>query len=80
MNEGVVSDSFKVAHIKPLLKNSALDKDLLCNYRPVSNLSFLSKLLERCVLAQFTKYLNTNEMFCEIQSAYIGNFTVVKLL
>ena len=70
LNEGVVSDSFKVAHIKPLLKNSALDKDLLCNYRPVSNLSFLSKLLERCVLAQFTKYLNTNEMFCEIQSAY----------
>ena len=70
LTEGVFPESYKVAHIKPLLKSTSLDKDILSNYRPVSNLSYLSKLLERCVLRQFTKYLNTNKLFCEFQSAY----------
>ena len=59
-----------MAHIKPILKKSNLDKDLFPNYRPVSNLSYFSKLLERCVLSQLTNYLNKNKLFCEVQSAY----------
>ena len=39
--------SFKIAHIKPLLKKESLDQEILKNYRPVSNLTFVSKILKK---------------------------------
>ena len=36
-------DRFKVAMLKPLLKKSGADHELFSNFRPVSNLYFLSK-------------------------------------
>ena len=42
-----VPSSLKLAYIHPLLKKPSLDPDVLQNYRPVSNLPFLSKVLER---------------------------------
>ncbi len=44
-----VPDVCKLAHIHPPLKKSTLDRESLQNYRPVSNLSYLSKLLEQIV-------------------------------
>ena len=44
-----VPDSMKQALVTPLLKKDDLDPEVLKNYRPVSNLSFLSKVLERVV-------------------------------
>ena len=44
---GTVPSSFKSAIIRPLLKKPNLNPDILKNYRPVSNLSFLIKVLER---------------------------------
>src|SRR5260221_8776287 len=41
--------SFKLAEITPLLKKPGLDASIPGNYRPVSNLLFISKLLERVV-------------------------------
>ena len=38
-------DVLKVAHITPLLKKSSLSKDDMKNYRPVSNLNFISKII-----------------------------------
>ena len=52
LTTGVVPQSFKHALVKPLLKKSNLDPECLKNYRPISNLPFLSKVLERVVLAQ----------------------------
>ena len=40
------------------------------NYRPVSNLPFLSKILERVVSAQMQEYLDENELHNDLQSAY----------
>ena len=40
------------------------------NYRPVSNLNFLSKLVERCVLDQYTNHLDLNSLNLKQQSAY----------
>src|SRR6218665_821280 len=37
---------FKHSLVTPLLKRQSLDKEILSNYRPVSNLSFISKLNE----------------------------------
>ena len=41
--------SLKSAVVKLTLKKSNLDKDDCCNYRPVSNLRYLSKIIEKCV-------------------------------
>jgi hypothetical protein len=54
---GVFPDQFKNCSVHPLLKKSNLDKDNLSNYRPISHLSFLSKLTERAVKLRLTSYL-----------------------
>ena len=57
---GIVPAEFKTAHIRPLLKKKNLDKQSLKNYRPVSNLPFLSKILEKVIANQLTTiYLKT---------------------
>ena len=44
---GIVPHDLKTAVVKPLLKKPSLDKNLLKNYRPISNLPFLSKILKK---------------------------------
>ena len=46
---GAVPSIFKSAHMTPLLKKADLDQADAKSYRPISNLSVLSKLLERLV-------------------------------
>jgi len=43
---GVFSRFVKAALVKPLIKNHTMDCNILNNYRPVSNLTFLSKVIE----------------------------------
>ncbi|KAK2155090.1 hypothetical protein LSH36_249g00040 [Paralvinella palmiformis] len=57
--EGDVPENMKVARISPLLKKPSLDSEHLQNYRPVSNLSFLSKLLEKVVTFKLQSYMDT---------------------
>ena len=61
MATGVVPVAFKKALVTPLLKNATLNQDVLKNYRPVSNLPFISKGLERVVLSQLLDYLASTE-------------------
>jgi len=56
--------------VKPLLKKPSLEKELLSNYRPISNLSFLFKLSERVVLSRLKGYLTWNNLLNPNQSAY----------
>ena len=65
-----VPDSMKQALVTPLLKKDDLDPEVLKNYRPVSNLSFLSKVLERVVAARLTTYMTINQLHEPMQSAY----------
>ena len=51
----VVSE--KRALIRPGLKKVGLDRELLTNYRPISNLSLLSKYIERAMLDQLVPFL-----------------------
>ena len=60
----------KQALVTPLLKKDDLDPELLKNCRPVSNLSFLSKVLERVVAARLTNYMTINQLHEPMQSAY----------
>ncbi len=54
----VVPASFKHAIVEPLLKKSNLDQSVLSNYRPISKLPFLSKVLEKAVLNQLQAFQN----------------------
>ena len=67
--EGEFPNDWKCAAVKPLIKNAKLGRDFK-NYRPVSNLQFISKIAERAVLNQFTNHCDTNYLFPEYQSAY----------
>lgn len=66
---GIMPKSLKHAIVKPLLKKLGLDP-LLKNYRPVSNLKFLSKIIEGAVIQQYTNHLSENELHDARQSAY----------
>ena len=62
---------FKHALLKPLLKKKAsLDPNCLKSYQPVSNLPFLSKVLEHIVLKQFLQHLQSHSLLEPFQSAY----------
>ena len=63
----------KHAVVRPLLKKVTLDKDALCNYRPVSNLAQLSKVIEKVILQQLTRHIEDESMFDPYQSAYRAN-------
>jgi hypothetical protein len=52
--KGVFPQDYKTAVVRPLLKKPSLDRDTLKNYRPVSNLSFVSKIAEKAVASQLT--------------------------
>jgi hypothetical protein len=70
LSTGIVPTDFKTAVVKPLIKKSSLDQNELKNYRPISNLPFLSKVLERIVLHQISPHLDTNKLLSPHQSAY----------
>ena len=70
MASGLVPEVFKVAYITPLLKKSDMDPADVWSYRPISNLSVVSKLLERLVAHQVLDYLSKSGLLPPLQSAY----------
>ena len=84
LHSGLFPSAFKSAIVTPLLppKNNnnnsnkkqqpppLLNSEILKNYRPVSNLSFLSKILEKAVLHQLSDHLLSTSLFYSDQSAY----------
>ena len=77
---GEFPSSLKSAIVKPTIKKNHLDADCLKNYRPVSNLSIVSKLLERVALNQLNRYLEENDLHCSLQSGYRPNHSCETLL
>ena len=62
--------SFKTSYVTPFLKKPNLDCGDTSSYRPISNLSVISKLLERLILVRITKHLDNNKFLPINQSAY----------
>ena len=57
----------------PLLKRQSRDSDVMGNYRPVSNLSYVSKVIEKYVYRQVIVHLESNSLLDRYQSAYKAN-------
>jgi hypothetical protein len=73
LSSGVFPDCLKHALVKPLLKKSHLDPEELKNYRPVSNLPFLSKVIEKVVASRLSTHMSQNNLHEVFQSAYKAN-------
>ena len=73
LNYGTVPTYFKHALISPILKKKNLDKNSLCNYRPISQLSTISKILEKVVFKQLIHFLEINNLIDPFQSSYRPN-------
>ena len=60
LQQGRLPVSQKHAVVTPLLKKPGLDASDLANFRPVSNLTFMSKIVERAVAEQLNSYLTAS--------------------
>jgi hypothetical protein len=70
LSDGCFPTSFKNANVSPLLKKNNLAKNEMKNYRPVSNLSFISKILEKVVAKRVISHVQESKAANSFQSAY----------
>ena len=70
LQTGSFPSCLKRALVYPRIKKSNMDPDSLSSYRPISNLSYISKVLERIVAKRFTSHANESNLFPVHQSAY----------
>ncbi len=68
-----VPQELKRARVKPLFKKNSRSE--VGNYRPVSILCIVSKILEKAVYSQLEKFLVKNNMLYEFQSGFRGNYS-----
>ena len=67
---GVYAKEWKLAIVKPLLKKIGMDIYDNKSFRLVSNLIFLGKIIEKCMLSQFTPHCTMFGLLPAYQSAY----------
>ena len=67
---GHFPNRFKEAFITPIVKKPGLDCADVSSYRPISNLSVLSKLLERLVARQLLRFLTSANLLPSLQSGF----------
>ena len=70
LSKGIFPDCYKRAYIIPILKKPSLNSDQLCNYRPISQLPIISKVIERIIFNQISQYMSDNKLHDPYQSAY----------
>ena len=69
LSTGSFSDEWKCAIVNPLLKKVGQDL-IIKNYRPVSNLQYISKLTERAIYEQVHRHMEMSNIHPLLQSAY----------
>ena len=75
LKSAVVPLEWKQARVTPLFKS--VDSFEMSNYRPISVLPVMGKILERIVHDQLYNYLNANNMLHTSQSGFRPGFSTV---
>ena len=70
LETGVFPQSEKNGIIYPILKSHDLDLENLANYRPITNISYIAKLIETGMYEQLSEYALDNGLIPSCQSAY----------
>ncbi len=79
IQSGEFSSALKVALVTPLLKKPNLDVEELKNFRPLSNLSFVGKVIERAAINQLQDHINITMICTQRTSLHTDAFIVLKL-
>ncbi len=67
-------------HSKPLLKKPSQDSNTLTSYRPIANLSFISKILEKIVSVQINSFLKENNILEEFRAYHSTETTLTNII
>ena len=78
--EGVLPSSQKRSILVPVIKREGLDKTDPTNFRPIANVPFISKVIEKIVACQLTSYLETSNLLPTIQSGFRKGHSTETLL
>ena len=70
LSTGSIPEDLKIASLRPLPNKLNADCEQFSNFRPVFNLKFVSKLVEKSVFAQLNNYLTVNGLHERFKSAY----------
>ena len=70
LNSDIFPIVFKSALVRPLLKKPTVEPEVLGNYRPVSNLAFISTVMEKVITAQLICHMEAHYLNENRQSAY----------
>ena len=70
LSTGTLPPSQKGAIVMPRLRKKGMDLSEPGSFCPISNLSFLSKILEKIVVGQLMPYLVKSDLFPKFQSGY----------
>ena len=70
LERGEFPSALKSARVGPLLRKPPLDPEQFTSYRPVSNLPFLSMVIEKSVALRLNSYMHANGLNEKYQSAY----------
>ena len=70
LSYGCVPAALKHAVKQPLIKKKNLDPSVLSNFRPISKLPFLSKILDKVVFIQIQSFLVANDIFEKFHSGF----------
>ena len=75
---GVYPDTWKCANLSPVFKKC--EQFIKENYRPISLLSCLSKIMERLVFTEMYEYLVSNNLLTQFNSGFKKNDSTVNQL
>jgi len=70
LRTGIFPHGSKHSVVTPIIKKPSLDRNILKNYRPVSGLSFVSKLIEKQAVRMVNEHMNRHNLGEQLQSAY----------
>ncbi|MCU7800226.1 MAG: hypothetical protein KZQ70_08805 [gamma proteobacterium symbiont of Lucinoma myriamae] len=68
LSAGIFPNAWKQAKVNPIFKSGT--KDDVNNYRPISILPTLSKLIEKWIQIKFMSFLNTHQLLQQRQSGF----------
>ena len=72
-SNNIFSNHLKLAYVTPIIKDNKTEHNVSQDYRLVSNLAFISKLLEKLIYPQLYSHVESNRLHNKYQSPYRNN-------
>ena len=60
--EGLFPSAVRTTVVRPLLKKDNRDRNTMNNYRPISNIPFISKFMEKVAVSRVVEHLSNNNL------------------